>query len=543
MSSVLLVDDEQSIRATLGEFLRGDGYEVEVAKDAEAAKTLLQERVFDVVVSDIVLPRISGVDLLHFIREAAPHVQVIMMTGEPTVETSTEAVRARAADYLTKPVSKNAILRSVRHAVRVKDLEEQNRQYQKELERLVEDRTAELSETNRRLKESIETLTQTQQQVVQNERLSALGQMASGISHDFNNVLMPILGFSDFLLTHHDMLGDNADLPEYLETINAAARDAREIVRRLREFYAPPSDLETTVVNLNRLIKHVLELSEPRWRSQAQAHGRPIDVECDLPEFPILEANESQLCEVFMNLVINAVDAMPEGGVLRFSGRSDTEWATIEVGDGGTGMTPETLIHCLEPFFTTKKEHGTGLGLSLCHGIIKRHGGEMEVRSEEGEGTTMTVRLPLSRPAQTQQAVDSPAKSARGADPLHVLCVDDEKMSRILIETYLSDAGHSVTHACSAEEAIGKLETERFGLVITDRAMPGIGGDEMAREVKRLQPDATVIMLTGFGNLMKAESERPEDVDELLAKPITQDELLAAVDKVMTQGNDCECVC
>jgi len=536
VARVLLVDDEQSIRTTLGEFLCAGGYQVKTAEDAETAKKLLQENAFGVVVSDIVLPRLSGVDLLHFIREAAPHVQVIMMTGEPTVETAAEAVRAGASDYLTKPVGKNAILRSVKHAGQVKRLKEENRRYQEGLERLVEERTAELRESNRRLTESLDDLKRTQQQVVQQERLSALGQMASGIAHDFNNVLMPILGLSDYLLSHRDALDDGRQTAKTLETINSAARDAKEVVRRLREFYRPSQNMETGELDLKGLIEYVLELSEPRWKSQAQAQSRGIHIKLDLPDFPPIEANESQLREVFMNLVLNAADAMPEGGVLRLSGAHDKGRVTIQVSDTGVGMSPEVRMRCLEPFFTTKDKHGTGLGLSLCHGIIKRHGGALDIEGEVGRGTTVIVRLPVSRRARTAPEREKKSGPARRPRELRVLAVDDEEVSLMLIEKYLSDVGHTVEKASSTEEAVEKLKTAEFDLVVTGRAMPGLGGDRMAREAKRLRPGVAVIMLTGFGDQMVSGCERPEGVDELVAKPITQDDLLQAVGKMMNPG-------
>jgi len=175
-----------------------------VAEDADKARHLLQSREFDVVVSDIILPKVTGVELLRSIRGAAPNVQVIMMTGEPTLETAAEAVRTGAADYLFKPISKNAIVRSVGNAARVKalddqrrELEDANRRYREQLENLVAERTREVEESNRQLQKTLGELRRTEQQVIRQERMGALGQMASGIAHDFNNALMPILGLTD----------------------------------------------------------------------------------------------------------------------------------------------------------------------------------------------------------------------------------------------------------------------------------------------------------------------------------------------------------
>jgi len=310
MARVLVVDDEFSIRSTLEEFLSTDGHDVDIAGDADEALKSLEANEYDVVVSDVVLPGINGVDLLKKIRALASHVQVIMMTGEPTVETAAEAVRAGATDYLVKPVSKAAVLRSVRNAAKVKAVDDERRrlatlewQYKQELERLVEERTNDLLDTNRDLSAALEGLKHAQEHMIQQERLRALAQMVSGIAHDFNNVLMPILGFSDLLRNNPQTLDDREETYRLLDIIKDAAEDGRSIVRRLREFYKPDAKLEVQSVDLNKLVKKIVRLMEPIWKVQAEAEGKQVELTCSVTDLPQVEINESQIREVMTNLL------------------------------------------------------------------------------------------------------------------------------------------------------------------------------------------------------------------------------------------------
>ncbi len=540
MARVLVVDDEKSIRTTLSEFLRAEGHDVETSADAEDALDRLRASAFDLVVTDIVLPRVSGVDLLRRVHACAPHVKVVMITGEPTVESAAEAVRAGAMDYLLKPIAKAAILRSVGHALQVKTLEdiqrrleETNRQYRDELERRVDERTRALRETNRRLEETLDELKQTQAQVVRQERLKALGEMVSGIAHDFNNVLMPIMGLPDFLLSDPALLANANEVSSALHIIQAAARDAREIVRRLREFYHPSDPCELHAIPVERLISRAMALTEPAWRPQAEVQGRSITVTAQFDQAPTIIGNEPALIEALTNLILNAVDAIPKDGAIVLRVSLEKSMCCIRITDSGVGMSREMCDRCFEPFFSTKEAHGTGLGLSVCHGIVTRHGGTIDVTSEPGGGTTFALRLPLQPLAPTEPPLacgaDPSAASPEAADGLRVLVVDDEEISRDLAQRYLMAAGHRVETVANGTQALARLRQGRIDVVVTDRAMPGMGGDELARAVKGINSRIRVVMLTGFGNLMSHRDEHPDGVDELVSKPVSPNELTAAV--------------
>src|SRR5256714_1491934 len=281
-----------------------------------------------------------------------------------------------------------------------------------------------LVEVNRELERALSELKATQQQIIQQERLSALGQMAAGIAHDFNNTLMPILGFADVLLQNDSMLDDKAEARRCLEMLRTSAKDAASVVSRLREFYRPVDSEEAfPIVDLAKLAEQAIALTEPKWRGLTQARGITVQVETNFRAHPIVAGDESALREVLTNLLFNAVDAMPQGGRIAFETSIEKELAVLRVSDSGTGMTETVRRRCLEPFFSTKGEHGTGLGLSMVYGIVERHRGHLEIESAVGKGTTFVIRLPLAQEmpaaATTNGEVGVKANSA-----LNVLVVD-----------------------------------------------------------------------------------------------------------------------
>jgi len=563
-SRILVVDDEKSIRLTVRAILQDQGYEVEIASDAAEAQALLAHGGWDVVVTDIVLPGVSGVDLLKTIRAASPEVEVIMMTGEPTAETAAEAIRAGARDYLAKPVLKSAMLRSVGTAVQMKQitdekrrLQEENRRYQENLEALVAERTHALQDSNQRLEAALAEVRRSQEEIVKQERLSALGQMVSGIAHDFNNALMPIVGLSSYFLTTPEALSNPDQFRTDLETIQSSATAAAEVVRRLREFYRPEDALDTTSVNLSMLVNQVILLTEPAWRVQAQADGREIRIVNEIGDLPPLPANEPRLREALINLMLNAVDAMPQGGTIELSAECSAERVTLRISDNGIGMPDDVRKRCFEPFFTTKGSHGSGLGLAMVYGIVSRHGGLITVESQPDQGTTFVIRLPLVQreerspadapaggslpapvatlPGSAGGQVLAPGDGARPAPGFNVLVVDDEEWARVLIRRFLTLNGHTVLAVASGEEALDLFRREAVDLVITDRAIPEMSGDQIAAEIKRLSPATPVIMLTGFGDIMDVRRERPAGVDCVLGKPVTPDQLQEAVLRTMSK--------
>ena len=399
------------------------------------------------------------------------------------------------------------------------------------LEQLVQERTAELQDINCRLEETLAELQATQKQVVQQERLRAIGEMASGVVHDFNNALSPVLGFSEILMTNPEELGNNQQTLRYLEIINTAAHDATNIVKRLREFYRQREDDDVFLpVDLNALVPQAVSLTQPKWKDQAMANGIAIKIATELQaDIPPISGNAAELREALTNLIFNAVDAMPNGGTItirtfvakiRDEGlgiRDEKDSSLIphpssvilSVSDTGIGMNEEVRQRCLEPFFTTKGESGTGLGLAMVYGIVHRHEGRLDIQSEEGKGTTFILYLPVD---VARDREDSEEKAQPERRALHILVVDDEPLMRELVTRYLTGDHHLVETAANGREGLEKFHANHYDLVITDRAMPEVTGEQLAAAIKEKTPDKPVILMTGFGDMMKAMHEKPPSI-------------------------------
>jgi signal transduction histidine kinase len=390
------------------------------------------------------------------------------------------------------------------------------------------------------LQKAYEELRRTQQMVVQQERLRALGQMASGVAHDVNNALSPIVAYSELLLN------TLPDLPEvsrhYLQTINQAGGDIAQIVARMREFYRRRSDMEQlTQVNLNHTIEEVSELTRPRWRDLSQREGISIQIQYELdPQLPPLLSDPAELREALINLVFNAVDALPQGGIITFITRSISHPAPeangaserqlqVEVRDNGVGMDEKTRQRCLEPFFSTKAQRGgTGLGLAMVYGMIQRHDGTIEIDSAPGCGTCVRLTFPIrEKSSQAGRSSLPPAKQKRS---LHVLCIDDDAQVRQLLTDCLTHFNHRVMVAEGGKQGMelfrtAMLKNQPYEVVITDLGMPDIDGHHVARTIKAESPHTPVIMMTGWGTIMKEDGESAPEVDAVVGKPPHMQEL------------------
>jgi len=399
---------------------------------------------------------------------------------------------------------------------------------------LVALQSALLAEETQRLEEVLGELRQSQERVIQQERLSALGQMASGIAHDFNNSLMPILGYSELLRIAPDAAGNREKVLEYAEIINRAAGDAAKVVGRLREFYRPRDPHAAfKAVELNDVVSQAVSLTQPKWKNEALAKGSTITVVQELGDVPAVLGNDSELCQAFTNLILNAADAMPLGGTILIRTWPEGERVCLEVRDTGVGMTEEVRRRCMEPFFTTKGLRGTGLGLAMVFGAVKRHDGSVAIQSEPGQGTSVTIRL--QRYVSRGEPLPVTVKEA-SLQHLKVLVVDDEPLVRDFLCVCLSDLVSKIDVAADGREGLTMFEGGAFDIVLTDRSMPEMNGDQLASEIKLRAPATTVIMLTGFGEFMNATLERPKGVDLVLTKPVKVDDLRRAMVRVVAGG-------
>lgn len=367
-----------------------------------------------------------------------------------------------------------------------------------------------------------------EEQLLQSEKLRALGEMASGVAHDFNNALAAILGNTQLLL----YTAQDEETRESLKTIEKVAKDSAQTVKRLQEFTRRRIEQELFEIDLNAILKDVVEITRPKWKDEAQKKGIQIEVLFQPGDVPSVSGNASEMREVFTNIIFNAIEAMPEGGKIEIRTYEKNGQAHVRIADTGIGMTEGVRKKIFEPFFTTKPFTNTGLGLSMSYGIIKRFGGEIEVESQVGSGTSFTIVLPASRVGKEETQSDVPIRESGSA---HILVIDDEETVRDVLSKMLSKCNHQVTVAKSGEEGIQLFGAKNFDMVLTDLGMPGMSGWEVCRSIKRLSPSVPVGMITGWGLEIDEGMRRESGLDFIITKPFNMAQVIEVVSETMRQ--------
>jgi len=378
-------------------------------------------------------------------------------------------------------------------------------------------------------------LQRTQTLLAQRERLHALGQMASGIAHDVNNSLVPVLALSERLTQHAD-----PSVRDLAQQMLQAAQDIAQLVRRLRVFYSQQLACDTLqAVDLNGLVQQCAEWTRPRWKDIAQQQGKTIELALDLaPNLPPIAGVLHEIREALVNLIFNAVDAIlakaDSHGTITLRTRAETERAVVEVADTGIGMDEETCRRALEPFFTTKGPQGSGLGLPMVYGIVQRHGGQIEIHSAPGVGTTVRLVFPQRTPPRSEQATRTISPSSH----LRILLADDDPRVRETLRLMLQTLGHCIVLAADGHQAVAQFqeslrEGKHFDVVITDLGMPGMSGAEVTQWIKNISPHTPVIVLTGWG-----QDSKPTEADYGLSKPVLLADLQSALAKVCSRSPD-----
>jgi signal transduction histidine kinase/ActR/RegA family two-component response regulator len=413
---------------------------------------------------------------------------------------------------------------------------------------------------NARLYEAAKTATaalkSAQATLIETERLRAMGQMASGVAHDFNNILTGILGQVLLLQTY---LGQGAVAPDELRRnlrlLEQAALDGADIVRKIREATRPRGGEIFAPASLNEVVAQVLETTRPRWKDQTEAHGLRVMMALELGNVPPVLGNAAELREALTNLIFNAIDAMPQGGTVTISTSrtpqtehpealtlskgppDEREWVDLTVSDTGVGMSPSVKARLFEPFFTTKGVQGTGLGLSMVQGIVRRHGGETHITSTEGLGTSVILRLPVAQEAWSEPP--APAPLPQLPSDLRLLVIDDEPLLGETLADLLRLLGQEAVVATSGEAGLAHLEAEHFDLLITDLGMAGMSGWEVARASRARRPELPVIMVTGWGDQLEPAQLAMSGVDVVVAKPYTRHALLEALSQALARVDRC----
>lgn len=381
------------------------------------------------------------------------------------------------------------------------------------------------------LQKAYDSLKSAQDHAVAVEKLRALGQMAAGVAHDFNNTLAVILARSEAAIWEADgQSPDPAGIRSQLEHVLKAAREGAATVRRIQEYSGIRRDQPAGSVDLNTAVQNVIELARPRWQSDPGTRGIRIEVVTEFGDVPAVRSNPADLSAVLSNLIFNSVEAMPQGGRITFATRQEGERVRLDVTDTGVGMSEEVRRRIFEPFYTTKKT-GQGLGMSIVQGILARHGAEIEVASQEGQGTTTTILLPASSEAVEPAPQAAETKKPKRSKPvdLSVLLVDDDERVRSVIHDMLAKGGMDVVSVESGEAALAALDKQTFDAVVTDLSMPGMGGIELSGRIKERHSDLPVVLMSGRATEQVEEEIREAKIKQVLQKPF---EIAALVDVI-----------
>jgi signal transduction histidine kinase/ActR/RegA family two-component response regulator len=384
------------------------------------------------------------------------------------------------------------------------------------------------------------------EQFSQIEKLSALGELASGVAHDFNNTLAGILGRAQLMMRTNDP----EKLKRGLEIIIKSAEDGAKTVKRIQDFARQRRDHDFALLNVDQLLLDVGEITRPRWKDCAEASNIHIQLELHVHSNALIMGDDSELREVLVNMVFNAVDAMPAGGTLTLSAAEQDGIIEIAVGDTGSGMSEEVRSRIFDPFFTTKGKAGLGLGLAVSYGIIRRHEGTVEVESEVDRGTTFKIRLPLAKSLGEADYQDRASEllvtdSAVAAVPpltqinqARILVVDDEMEVRELLRDILEGEGCTATLAESGQRALALFDSGKFDAVFTDIGMPEMSGWELAHAVRERDGQVALAVITGWGEAVGSSEQREAKVDWVVTKPFDISRIAELAWEVTKRRND-----
>ena len=527
--SILVIDDEEANVALLGAILLRAGYpRVEKTTSPVRGVQLAQDQPPDLVLLDLAMPVLDGYRVMEQMRAGqAPgsFLPILILTADINPQTRRRALAGGATDFVTKPFDVDEVLLRCRNLLATRALHLALQRQNARLEDTVRERTGTLERTLAELRAA-------QERQVRQERLRALGEMSNGVANDFNNQLTVLLGYSDLLLLNDAQILSNKPLARsYLQNLRTAAQDSVRAVARLRDFHRPREAGDVFLpIDLPRLVQETAAQTQPKWRGQVRAAGRSVAVRLELGTVPNVAGNAAELREAVTHLIFNAVDAMLLDGIITLRTRlaEDGGAALLEVVDTGIGMTDAVRARCLEPFFTTKAEAGAGMGLSMVYGVVQRHEGSLDIRTQPGEGTTVSIRLPLAGAAVGGAGAPSAGRSLR------VLLVEEDPAVREVVSEYLRRDRHEVSTAVTGREGLAKFEAGGFDLVVADLALEELNGERLAQAIKAHTPAMPVILLTGFADSTMSPEHKPAGIDAVLRKPLEPGALWRAMAQVMT---------
>jgi signal transduction histidine kinase len=515
---ILIVDDDQMILDSLNALLKYKGYEINTTNRAKEALKLLNQNIFDLAILDVMMPEMTGFELLDSLDRASLDTMFMIMTGDASMDYAIEAIRKMANDYIRKPFEPDELLMRVEMVLKQKKMRDERKKVEAE-------------------KKSLE------KQLQHSQKMETIGTLAGGIAHDFNNMLGIIIGSTELALetiSHDDPAG------KYLNKILTASTRAEEMVKRLLSF-SRLADSEKKPINLKSTLDESLKL----LRSSLPTN---IEIRRDITDKTIsIMANATQMNQVIINLCNNAAHAMDKfGGALHVSLENITldernmdcaaltpgEYVCMSVSDNGHGIDPKIIDRIFDPYFTTKEAgKGTGMGLAMVHGIVKNHGGGIKVTSEVGKGTRFDIFFPVIDAKITETSVALKPVSPKGKE--RILLVDDEEMIADTMRLVLEQLGYNVTFFCSSKKAFEEFNLKPFNydLIITDMVMPDMTGDILAKKIRAIRADIPIIMSTGYNERIDAENARELGIREIMVKPVRMNKLAKTVRSILDEAS------
>ncbi len=538
---ILAVDDDANNLAVVRDCLTGFNYTVLVAEDGESAILRADYAKPDLILLDIMMPGIDGFETCRRLKlqESSRDIPVIFMSALAETGQKVRGLEAGAVDYVTKPFQQEELLARVEVHLSIRDLNRQLKEANELLESRVEERTKDLAIANLELKNEVAERKATLEQLRQSQKMEAIGTLAGGVAHDFNNILTVIMGFSSIL---RDRLEGKDSLSGYADDILAAAAKAAKLTRSLLTF-SRKQIMENKQEDLNEIVK----TSEMFLR---RVIGGDIELHYNnSPEELFIMGDSVQIEQVLMNLAVNARDAMPNGGILSISTECleltdelfDTSlkpgpYAKITVNDTGGGIDEVTLHRIFEPFFTTKEiGKGTGLGLSIVYGIIKQHGGEVTVESAVGKGTSFMIYLPLISSCATCCESKLITQILGGTETI-LLAEDNDAVRHFMVQG-LGDYGYQVIEAMDGEDALAKYHAnkDRIKLAFLDVVMPKMNGHDVYEAIRKDGGQARILFSSGYTSDIIEQKGLIDAGISFLAKPVTIQVLLNKVREVLDQ--------
>ncbi len=421
-----------------------------------------------------------------------------------------------------------------------KELLDQNKQHREELEKRVAERTVELEAINRQLKKEVADRNRAEELLLHTERLKAVGELASGTAHNFNNLLQIVMSGARLALMNLES-GNPTKVKKAVEQILESAEFGSETVRRLQSFASIRNESASTqdsLFDLGEVVRPAAELAKPWWKTHPEKHGIKIDLNLNLKSGCPIVAKKHEIFEVVVNLIKNAAEALPQGGLIEVNSDVCQDEVVLKVRDTGIGIPSHMLDKVFIPFFTTKVTAGAGLGLASSQAIVKSHGGYISVESVEGRGSTFTVCLPKS---SHLPAAPPPDCRTEGPKPLRILVIDDVDAILTLLADALREFNHVVYTAASGEAGIKVFKSEPVDLVICDLGMPCMTGWEVSKQIKEICKNrgslkTPFILLTGWGDQIRETEKMSESgVNRILAKPVDLPQLLETIRSLVQQ--------